>query len=167
MDNTQISLLVDLFQSGRDHTLQLVDGMPVTHRNKQLAPGKATPTWLLGHLTRTLDRLVIEWTLLEQPVLTEEVGIRFAPEHAGGIAPSANGSDYPDWDTLRDAYVAASDRVIAGLGTFNDGDLEKEIPGTMPDEYRVRFPTIGSVVRLLSMHDSYHRGQLGMLSKLD
>ena len=167
MDNIKISLLVDLFQSGRDHTLQIVDGLPVTHRHKQLAPKKATPTWLLGHLARTLDRLVIEWILLEAPVFTEDVGIRFAPEHAGGIAPSATAGDYPGWDQLRSTYVMASDRVIAGLRALSDADLEKPIPGAMPDEYRKRFPTIGSVVRLLSLHDSYHRGQIGMLAKLD
>lgn len=166
MDNTQITVLVDLFESGRDQTLQIVKSVPETHHFKQLAPGKATPVWLLGHLIRSLDKLVLEWTLQTEPVLAEDVGIRFAPEHAGGVTPSTNGSDYPTWEALQTAYGEATDRAIAGLRNLVDADLEKPIPGAMPDAYRERFPTIGSVVRLMAIHDAYHRGQMGLLAKL-
>ncbi len=167
MDATKINLLIELFKSGRDHTLKIVDEMPESHRFKQLAPGKATPTWLLGHLTRTLDRLVIDWTLQEHAILSDEVGVYFAPEHVGGIAPSTQASDYPDWASLRSTYIEASDRVIAGLGRFSDEDLDKPVPGNMPDDYRTRFPTIYSLLNLITNHDAYHRGQMGLLAKLN
>jgi hypothetical protein len=156
-----------VFQAGRDHTLDIVKSVPDTHHLRQLNTGKATPIWLLGHLTRTMDKLVLEWTLEEPPVLAEATGIRFAPEHAGGVAPTTNLEAYPTWEELRVAYIESTDRAIAGLARLSDEDLEKPIPGAMPDAYRVRFPTIWSLLKLLTNHDAYHRGQMGLLAKLD
>ena len=167
MSNTRITELTRLFEAGRDHTLQILDTVPESHRHKQLQPGKATPTWLLGHLTRTVDRLILEWTLQLDPVLPEETGIKFAPEHAGGVAPTTDPDAYPAWEDLRAAYVEATNRALAGLGALKDSDLENPIPGDMPDNYRERFPKIETLLRLLPVHDAYHRGQMGMLAKLN
>ncbi len=167
MEQTRIRLLVALFKASRDETVKIVGSVPESHRFKQLAPGKATPTWLLGHLARTVDRLILEWTLQEPPVFQPEVGQLFAPEHAGGVAPTTNPDDYPDWDTLLANYVTCTDRAIDGLKQLSDDDLDKPLPGDMPDAYRERFPTILSILRLLGNHDAYHRGQMGLLAKLD
>ena len=166
MEQTRIRLLSGLFKGARDHTIQVVDSVPASHQFKQLAPGKATPVWLLGHLTRTLDRLVLEWTMQIAPVMAEETGILFAPEHAGGTAISTDADDYPTWSELKTAYEEATERVLTGLERLSDDDLAKPIPGDMPDAYRERFPSIGSLLKLLVNHDAYHRGQLGMLAKL-
>lgn len=166
MSNIIVQELADLFEAGRDHTLQIVDNVPESNRHKQMQAGKATPAWLLGHLTRTVDRLVLEWTLERKPVLPDDAGIKFAPEHAGGSAPLSDPSAYPAWEELRAAYITATDRALEGLRGLSDADLEDVIPGDMPDDYRKRFPTIGALVRLVPAHDAYHRGQIGMLAKL-
>ncbi|MCF6285236.1 MAG: DinB family protein [Candidatus Hydrogenedentes bacterium] len=167
MENTQVALLVSLIRGARDHTLDIVKSVPDTHHFKQLAPGKATPLWLLGHLTRTVDKLLLEWTLQTDPIMSEKTGIRFAPEHAGGTAPTTDPEDYPSWEALMAAYVEATESAMTGLLQLNDSDLEKPVPGDMPDAYRVRFPNIGSVCKLLIAHDGYHRGQMGMIAKMD
>jgi hypothetical protein len=167
MDNIQITELIALLRAGRKHTLTIVDSVPETHYFKQLAPGKATPLWLLGHLARTVDRILLVWTLEQAPLMDDELGTQFAPEHVGGTPPTSNPADYPSWDAVKDFYVRAMHNAIEGLSALTDADLEKPLPGDLPPAYRDRFPSIGAALRLVINHDAYHRGQMGLLAKLD
>ncbi len=166
MDNTQISLFIELLKAGRTHTLQVADSVPETHRFKQLAEGKATPTWLLGHLARTIDRIVIGWTLQQDSILGEELGKRFAPAQVDGDPPTTNPDDYPPWDDVKELYIKTMRTAIEGLAALTDADLDKPLPGDLPAGYRERFSSIGVALKLLVAHDAYHRGQMGLLAKL-
>lgn len=167
MDNPRLDQIIALLRMGRKHTLTIADSVPKSHRFKQLATGKATPTWLLGHLARTVDRIVIVWTLEQESILGDKLGQSFAPAHIGGIAPSTDPADYPPWDGIKLLYVQVMRAAIAGLGELSDADLDKPLPGDVPDDYRERFPTIGAALKLIIAHDAYHRGQMGLLANLD
>lgn len=167
MDNPQITTFIELLKMGRNHTLAIADGVPPTHYYRQLAEGKATPVWLLGHLARTVDQILLVWTLQEKSIVGAEMGKRFAPAHVGGIDPTTNPDDYPPWDGLKQLYVQVFRAAVTGLEQLTDADLDKPLPGDLPDAYRERFPTIGAALRLIVAHDAYHRGQMGMLAKLD
>ena len=166
MNNTRVSVLIELFKQAHAQTLKSAQGVPETHRLKQLQEGKATPLWLLGHLTRTVDRIVLVWTLDRPAVIGDALGQRFAPAHVGGIAPTPNPEDYPAWDDLVGVYDTVMRQAIEGVAVLNDADLDKPLPGDLPPDYRERFPTIGTALRLVINHDAYHRGQIGLLGKL-
>jgi len=166
MDKTQISMLLELLKMGRNHTLAIADAVPNTHYFRQMAEGKATPLWLLGHLARSADRILIVWTLDQKSIVGDELGKRFSPAHVGGIAPSTDPGDYPPWDGVKALYLQVMRAAAAGLAELSDDDLEKPIPGDLPPEYRDRFPNIGAALKMVIAHDAYHRGQMSLLSKL-
>jgi uncharacterized damage-inducible protein DinB len=166
MDNPKLSVLIELLKQARTQTLKAVEGVPETHRFKQLQAEKATPLWLLGHLSRTVDRIIIGWTLEQPSILGDDLAHRFAPSQVNGMPPTTNPEDYPTWDELTTLYNQVMDQAISGLAKLTDTDLDKPLPGDLPPSYRERFSSIGSALQLLINHDAYHRGQMGLLGKL-
>ena len=167
MGNERINLLADLFDDGRKHTLQIAEDVPLTHRLKQLQPGKGTPLWLIGHLARATDTLGLRYVLGEVSILTPEQSLCFAPDIIGGKPPTANAGDYPAWEDVVRLYNATVDRALDGFRELDDTALSTPLPGKMKDEIRKLFPDVGSALCSLIQHDAYHRGQIGMLAKLD
>lgn len=167
MQKVQITMLLELLKLGRNHTLAIADAVPNTHYFRQLAEGKATPLWLLGHLARSADRILLVWTLDQKSIVGDELGMRFAPAHIGGIAPSTVPEDYPPWDGVKALYLQVMRATTAGLAELSDADLEKPLPGDLPPDYRERFPNIGAALKMVIAHDAYHRGQISLLSKLN
>lgn len=166
MENPQLSVLIELLKQARTQTLKAAQGVPESHRFKQLQAGKATPLWLLGHITRTVDRVIIEW-MLEQPyLLSDDLRQLFAPSMVGGTPPTANPEDYPAWDEVVALYETITARAIEGLPALADSDLDRPLPGDLPPSYRELFPTIGAALQRVINHDAYHRGQMGLLGKL-
>jgi hypothetical protein len=166
MNNTKVSVLIDLIKQARTQTLKTAQGVPESHRFKQLQPEKATPIWLLGHIARTMDRVILEYMLQESQVLSDEDRRRFAPSMAGGTPPTTNPEDYPAWDEVVALYESATAQAIEKLTVLTDSDLDKPLPGDLPPNYRELFPTIGAALQRVINHDAYHRGQIGLLSKL-
>jgi uncharacterized damage-inducible protein DinB len=166
MNNTKISVLIDLLKQARTQTLNTAQGIPESHRYKQLQAEKSTPIWLLGHLARTMDRVILEYMLQEAYVLSEEDRHRFAPTMAGGPPPTTNPADYPTWDEVVALYETATARAFDKLSVLTDDDLDKPLPGEMTPAYRELFPTIGAALQRVINHDAYHRGQMGLLGKL-
>jgi len=166
MDNTKVTLLIDLFRQAREQTLKMAQTVPETHRFKQLQEGKSTPIWLLGHITRTVDRVILEWMLERPHALSDAHRQLFAPSMIGGPPPTTNPDDYPTWDEVVALYQAITAQALEQLPVLTDADLDKPLPGELPESYRELFPTIGAALQRVVNHDAYHRGQIGLLSKL-
>lgn len=167
MSNVRVSLLADLLEGARKHTLQIVESVPETHRFKQLQEGKATPLWLLGHLANTINTLVIVYTLEQPSVLSKEQSVLFAPDFVGGKTPTTNADEYPTWDEVIALYNASFDQAVAGIRALEDDALPKPLPGNLPEGLRGFFSSIGTTLSIMIQHDAYHRGQIGMMAKLD
>ncbi|MBL7645210.1 MAG: DinB family protein [Candidatus Hydrogenedentes bacterium] len=167
MNNPKMSVLIELLKQARAQTLKAAHDVPESHRFKQLQAEKATPIWLLGHLSRTMDRVILEYMLQESQVLSDEDRQRFAPSMAGGTPPTSNPEDYPAWDAVVALYETASAQAIEKLSALADTDWDKPLPGEMTPAYRELFPTIGAALQRVINHDAYHRGQIGLLSKLN
>jgi len=167
MSNLRVILLADLLEEARNHTLQTAAGVPESHRLKQVQAGKATPLWLVGHLANTLNTLVLVYTLEEASALSREQSNLFAPDFVGGKAPTGNADDYPAWDEVIELYKAVFDRTVPGIRKLSDDALAAPLPGRLPDALREYFSSIGTTLSIMVHHDGYHRGQIGMLAKLD
>lgn len=166
MNNTRMSVYLDLLESARKQTLQTLSGVPETHRFKQLQDGKATPLWLAGHLANTVNTVLLVYTLQQDSLLTREQARLFAPDFVGGAPPTSNPEDYPAWDEVIALYNKAFDAAIAGLRSLDDSMLDQPLPGKMRDELRSFFSSVGVTLGIMISHDAYHRGQIGLLSKL-
>lgn len=167
MSNVRVSVLADLLEGARKHTLEVAAGVPESHRLKQLQEGKSTPLWLMGHLANTMNTLVVVYTLQEESVFTREQSVLFAPDFAGGKTPTSNADDYPSWDEVLGLYNASFDKALAGIRQLDDAVLGDPVPGKLPDDLRGFFSSIGVTLGIMIGHDAYHRGQIGMIAKLD
>lgn len=166
MSNVRVTLLADLLEGAQQHTLQIAESVPESHRLKQLQAGKATPLWLVGHLANTVNTLVLVYTLEQPSVLTREQSILFAPDFAGGKTPTTNPDEYPSWDETIALYNEVFEKALAGVRALDDSVLKDPLPGKLAEEMRGFFSSIGTTLSIMIQHDSYHRGQIGMIAKL-
>jgi hypothetical protein len=167
MSNVRVSVLVELLKGAHDHTLQIAESVPETHRLKQLQDGKATPLWLLGHLANTINTIVLIYTLEQPSVLSREQAKLFSPDFVGGETPTTNADEYPSWDEVVELYKTAFAKALEGIEALDDESLPNPLPGKLADEMRDFFSSIGTTLGIMINHDAYHRGQIGMIAKLD
>ena len=167
MSNTKIQLYTEMLESARKQTLQLAASVPDNKRFKQLQEGKATPAWLVGHLANTINVLVILFILEGDSVLSKELGHTFAPDFAGGKTPTENPDEYPAWDEILALYNKVFDTAIEGLSKLDDSALPNPLSSKMPDRLRDYFSSVEVTLGFMVSHDAYHRGQIGLLAKLN
>lgn len=166
MSKTKIALYAEMLEKARLDTLRVAGNVPEGSRLRQLAPGKATPLWLVGHLTNTMNTVVVRWIIQGESLVDREFGKLFAPDFAGGMAPSADATLYPAWDDVLALYDNVMAAAIAGIGALDDSLLPEPVPGRMPDPLRQFFSSVGVTFNQMVAHDAYHRGQIGMIGAL-
>ena len=165
--NPTVELLAEQLAFCREQTLKTASGVPESSRLVQLRPGKGHPLWLLGHLANTANVIVIQWTLNAESITTKEFRKKFAPDFGGGDPVTPNAADYPSWNEVVAAYEKAFDAAVEGVKKLTDADLPNPLPGRIPDPLRQHFSSIGTTLNIMVLHDSYHRGQIGLISALD
>jgi len=164
--DSKIEILVEQLEICREQTLKTASGVPEDARVVQLRPGKAHPLWLLGHLANTANVIGLQWVLNGPGVASKEFRKKFAPDFANGDPVTANAADYPSWDEVVGMYEKAMDAAIEGVKQLTEADLPKPLPGRIPDPLRGHFSSVGRALNILLLHDSYHRGQMGLLGAL-
>jgi hypothetical protein len=105
--------------------------------------------------------------LLEGRLLPKGYGRMFAPDFAGGLPITPDPGNYPAWDDVLAVYEQIMTAAIEGMGKLHDTVLPDPLPGDVPEALRNFFSTNGKTLNIMVSHDSYHRGQIGMLSKLN
>ncbi|MBI5093057.1 MAG: DinB family protein [Candidatus Hydrogenedentes bacterium] len=167
MSNPQVDVYVSLLETCVADTLRVAGAVRPADRLIQLKPGKAHPMWLVGHLTNTLNTVILQWVLAEESELTREFGKKFAPDFANGDPITANAADYPSWDEVIGLYGKLGDCVIERLKKLRDSDLPLPLKGPIPEARRDIFKSNQITLARMVGHDSYHRGQIGLLSKIN
>ena len=165
--NPKIELLAEQLAFCREQTLKTASGVPEASRLIQLRPGKGHPLWLLGHIANTANVVVVQWTLNGDNMTPKGFGKKFAPDFGGGDPVTPNAIDYPSWDEVVDIYGQAMNLAIDGVTKLTEDDLPKPLPGRIPDPLRQHFSSVGRALNIAVLHDSYHRGQIGLLAALD
>lgn len=167
MSNTKTKLYIEMLENARKQTLQIAGGVPENKRFKQLQTGKATPAWLVGHLANTINVLVVMFILEGDSLVNKELSLSFAPDFAGGKAPTENQDEYPPWDEILALYNKVFDTALAGLAKLDDSALPAPLSSKTPDRLREHFSSVEVTLGFMISHDAYHRGQIGLLSKLN
>lgn len=159
---------------GKNHTLQVIESVAEAQRYRQLAPGKAHPCWLIGHMAFACDARGLKSLCGLEGVLDGSWREPFAPDFAGGQLPVADPDAYPSWEAVCAGYERVMDAFLAGLETLDDSQLDLPPLGGHPpardaaqaERSERLFGTIRRTLNMLILHDSYHRGQLGLLAAM-
>ena len=69
--------------------------------------------------------------------------------------------DCPPAETMMDAFASITKTLTAGMESMTSDDLAKASPIQVPGGD----PTMLDLIAFFAMHESYHIGQLGVLSK--
>lgn len=166
MSNPKLELLVEQLSKSRQDTLKAATGVPESARLLQLKPGKATPLWLVGHLANTVNTVILRWMLDVPGVLTREQAMLFAPDFAGGAPVSTDAGQYPSWDEVVALYDRAMSSMLENLpNLLGDHDLAAPLKRA-PEPMKNFFSSNGVALIQMVNHDAYHRGQIGLLSRL-
>ncbi|MCM2374387.1 DinB family protein [Aporhodopirellula aestuarii] len=107
--------------------------------------------WQLGHL------IVAENQLLQSVVPGHSVELPdgFAEHHAKENATSNDASQFLSKDGYLELFAKMKESTFAALDALSEEDLDK--PG--PEHLASMFPTVGSVLGLVSTHVMMHVGQ--------
>jgi hypothetical protein len=166
MSQDKVLSYAGLLEMSFAETLRVAGLVPEPNRCLQLEDGRVQPTWLIGHLANTLNAVVNMWMFQHDNAMPKGWGRMFAPDFAGGNPPTCQSEDYPPWDDVVDQYRAITQKVLADIRTMDDSALGNPLPGDVPEALRQRFSTIEQGLKMMVVHDNYHRGQLGLLAKL-
>jgi uncharacterized damage-inducible protein DinB len=81
-----------------------------------------------------------------------------------GISPSTikSGEEYSNWEELCKDWVATDDKLIAWLKTLDETDMVKKIKYTSLEKKNLETSLEHILTQLVTHHQSYHRGQIGM-----
>jgi DinB family protein len=166
MSDAKVEVFAGVLEICKIETERVAGEVREEDRLLQLREGKAHPLWLIGHLANSTDLLGLSWALGIGPMLPEDYRKRFSPDFAGGLPVTIQAEDYPSWEEALDAYRRVFDRFLEGVRNVRDEDLDEKPRAPVPVGFEKLFSSVGACLRIMVMHDNYHRGQLGMLSKL-
>ena len=164
MSNPKIELYTQMLNAAKTQTLKVATDVPEDNRSLQLAPGKATPLWLVGHIAFAANTIILQWTLKQESLIPAEHGTLFAPAQAGGTPITNNPDDYPSWDEVVKLYTDVMDKVIEDVAKLEDAVLPNAIDTKLPPPFNEMFTSIGACIMIEIFHDSHHRGQIAMLA---
>lgn len=166
MSQDRIQTYAGILEWSFAETLRVANAIPESNRLLQIEEGRVQPLWLVGHLANTLNTIVNMWMFERESLMPKGWGRIFAPDFGGGNPVTANAADYPAWDEVVRLYETISRTVLEQIQSLDDSVLSNPLPGSIPEGIRKKFPSYDASLRIMVIHDNYHRGQLGLLSKL-
>ena len=119
---------------------------------KRPTPQSNPMLWIFGHMVNTRAGLL--------KLLGGEADLGWGDVFSRG-AELADASGYPSRERIAEASCDVNARLYAGLAALTDADLGK--PATRPSTPAVK--TLGDQIAFLTMHDTYHVGQLAYVRK--
>jgi uncharacterized damage-inducible protein DinB len=147
------SILVSTFHANAQGFEKALEGIPEEQWLEQ--PGKHSNhlAWIAGHMV-IMRALVPKMLGIEWSAPWEQLFARGAE--------LADPQQYPKPAEIRKAWKEVSDKLTASLAKVSDELLSKPLSKEVPS----LDGKIGGSIALLSLHETYHLGQLGYLRKL-
>lgn len=156
-----------LLEMCKNQTIKTCEGVRPEDRFYQIREGKAHPLWLLGHLSNTIDVVGNLWTYNQPPVVAKKYKFKFAPDFAGGDPIVTDPESYPTWEDLVEDYRTAFDAFLKNVRGTQDAELPEDPRGPVREDRKDFFNSIGKNIQVMILHDTHHRGQISLISKLD
>jgi hypothetical protein len=164
MSNAQTSLVVKMaitaWQSQNARVDKLIDTLPDDVLKKEIAPGKNTGTYLLGHLAAVNDGLFPLFSIGEK--LHPELDDLFLKN------PDKAGKEYPSVESLKKYWKAINEKLLSTFNAFSVDDWFGRHTSVSEEDF-AKEPHRNKLNVLLNRtsHQSYHLGQLILLTKKD
>jgi len=115
--------------------------------------GANCANWILGHLTNVQNAVM---ALIAEPPVWESDQLARA-----GWDPITGQANAIDWDTLRDRFLGSRKRCVAAISALTEERLAEQVPHPFGG-----LTSRGELLGILSFHQSYHSGQLGMARRM-
>lgn len=148
----------------KEQTAKVIKGCPENRRFHQVARGKATPIWLMGHLANSANFLGRVIGLGMASDFPREWGPGFTPKAFGGKDITTDPGDYPAWEEVAEAYSRVMADYAAAVAQLKDAELPGACKGKVPPPLASMFPNLQASIFLNIVHDGHHRGQLALLA---
>jgi uncharacterized damage-inducible protein DinB len=139
-------LLLNQFQASHSVLRRNLDG--ISHEESLSTPrdGSNSLNWVLGHLVATRN-LVLD--LLDQPsVLTKEQAVAYRGD--GG-----DPSRFLGLEDLKAALERSQEAIHSGFQKLSSESMKARVYGS----------TVGEMLAVLSFHEGYHGGQIGIIRR--
>lgn len=156
--------LAELLKANCEQTVKACEACPEGKRLYQLADGKATPLWLLGHMANLANLVGVTMGLGKESLFPADWGAKFNPTQFGGSPITSNADDYPGWDELLEKYKAVMTTLAEGTAELEDAQLTGDCLGTVPPPLAEMVPNLKAAIVMHLIHDSHHRGQIALLA---
>ena len=139
-------------KSSKAWALRLINDMKDAPFTQPTSNGGNHPLWVLGHLVRSESDL-LDGFILGQPSRFPELETFLM-----GSSPSTDASQYPSMEELAEKFEEIRAATLAHLEALSEEDLDK--PSHAPAEFGPLFATIGGCFAVMTMHVSFHTGQV-------
>ena len=150
-----------------NEVLAITEKLDPAKRFTQIGEGKAHPLWILGHITGANNFLINMICCGGSNMLPPEWGLKFSPDFVGGIAPTPEADFYPSWDELVEHYEKVTKVCISSIRNLSDEALSADVGDPLPEELRESFKTVENTLCTVTLHSTYHRGQLSVIQLQD
>lgn len=157
--------LAALIQGSAGQTKTAAKGCPEGKRYHQVAEGKATPLWLMGHLANVANFTGVVIGLGQESLLPPTFNKCFTPTEFGGGPVTTNAEDYPSWEEVNEGYEKVMTVLGEGIAALTDEQLAGPCLGKVPPPMAGMLSNIQASIAMNIIHDSHHCGQLALLAK--
>jgi len=151
--NPRIKLIVDLYNVNQGLALKSLGQTKLGNLHLRTLDKGNSVYWVFAHIT------VSRYTLAKALGLDESVVwggmFDFGSEPKDPVG-------YPSIDEIKAAFLDISDKLKKRFETVTEADLAKEPPFTIPGIEKSAAGTLA----FMSLHESYHVGQLAYLQRL-
>ena len=125
----------------------------ITHEDSLVQPPSGNCiNWMAGHLLVHRHRML---EALGEPAPIPEELMRY---DRGSQPVTGDGPDVLPFERLRDDLEGFKDRIVAAIQKTGDDGLAQSQPSGKG--------TVGQRLLMLSMHEAYHTGQMGVLRRI-
>jgi uncharacterized damage-inducible protein DinB len=141
-------------ESSARSTLALIDDMKDAPLTFPTPNGGNHPLWALGHIAW------VEGNVIQQFMLGRPNPVAHWKDLFGiGSQASADPSQYPTLDEVREAFQHIRTETMKVLVTLNDDDLDQPSKGC-PPEFKEFLGTYAQCLRVAIFNMMHHRGQV-------
>ena len=146
-----IATAIESLDFNRTRTLATLDAIEQLPNAREVlgwrpGPGRAHIAWQLAHVAITEELFATERLLGRKPAWPDLV-----PRFKGGSTPD---DEIPTGGQIRELLDASRGHLVSTIRGYSDADLS-----TIPDAFRERGWTIGTILKVLAWHEPHHQGQ--------
>ncbi len=161
MSRTYLDVAVANLQFARQYTCGLLEDVRDADWFQMPSPATTHLAWQMGHLAMAEYALTMVRLRGKEPEDAQLLDKRFFRAFQKGTVPSANASDYPPIEQIRQTFDQVHQRAISELAAYQDSDLQDSLPAPY-----ALFPNKLGSVFFCGDHEMLHAGQIGLLRRL-